>query len=101
MAKKSFSGRNPGPQDLYFVPLGGTGEIGMNLKLYGHAGAWLMVDLGILFGDARLRGIEGELPDPPLLVARRESLAGLEITNTHEDPIGADPRPERLSGRKG
>ena len=54
---KAFDGRKLGENDLYFVPLGGTGEIGMNLNLYGHDGAWLMVDLGIIFGDPRLPGI--------------------------------------------
>src|SRR3546814_1687036 len=91
MAKKSFSGRNPGPQDLYFVPLGGTGEIGMNLNLYGHDGAWLMVDLGIIFGDARLPGIDVEMPDPAFIVQRRESLAGLVLTHAHEAHIGPAP----------
>ena len=41
----------PGADELYFLPLGGTGEIGMNLNLYGHAGRWLMVDLGVTFSD--------------------------------------------------
>src|SRR3546814_8129371 len=63
----------------------------MNLNLYGHDGAWLMVDLGIIFGDARLPGIDVEMPDPAFIVQRRESLAGLVLTHAHEDHIGAVP----------
>jgi ribonuclease J len=88
---KHFTGRNLGEQDLYFVPLGGTGEIGMNLNLYGHNGAWLMVDLGIIFGDPRLPGIDVEMPDPAFIVERRADLAGLILTHAHEDHIGAVP----------
>ena len=43
----------PGPDDLWFLPLGGTGEIGMNLNLYGHDGRWLMVDCGVTFAGPR------------------------------------------------
>ena len=48
---------------LYFLPLGGTGEIGMNLNLYGHAGKWLMIDLGVTFGDDATPGIDVIMPD--------------------------------------
>ena len=48
----------PGVDELLFLPLGGAGEIGMNLNLYGHAGKWLMVDLGVTFGDEATPGIE-------------------------------------------
>ena len=48
---------------LYFLPLGGTGEIGMNLNLYGHAGKWLMIDLGVMFGDDATPGIDVIMPD--------------------------------------
>ncbi|MGF1631096.1 MAG: ribonuclease J [Kiloniellaceae bacterium] len=88
---KPYSGRDLGDEDLYFIPLGGTGEIGMNLNLYGHKGAWLMVDLGIIFGDPRLPGIDVEMPDPSFIVERREALAGLVLTHAHEDHIGAVP----------
>ena len=44
---------SPGADELYFLPLGGTGEIGMNLNLYGHDGQWLMVDLGVTFAGPR------------------------------------------------
>lgn len=79
------------PGALYFVPLGGSGEIGMNLNLYGHAGSWLMVDLGISFGDETTPGVEILLPDPAFIAERREDLAGLVITHAHEDHLGAVP----------
>ena len=79
----------PGEAELYFLPLGGTGEIGMNLNLYGHAGAWLMVDLGVTFGDPRLPGVDVIMPDPTFIEDRREALAGLVLTHAHEDHIGA------------
>jgi ribonuclease J len=86
-----YTGQDLGDEDLFFIPLGGTGEIGMNLNLYGHKGAWLMVDLGIIFGDPRLPGIDVEMPDPRFIVERREDLAGLVLTHAHEDHIGAVP----------
>ncbi len=88
---KDYTGKDLGAEDLYFVPLGGTGEIGMNLNLYGHKGAWLMVDLGIIFGDPRLPGIDVEMPDPEFIVQRRDDLAGIVLTHAHEDHIGAVP----------
>ena len=64
---------NVGTGDLAFLPLGGTGEIGMNLALYGYRGKWLMVDLGITFGDETTPGIEVFMPDPAFIVERRKS----------------------------
>ena len=52
-------------EELVFLPLGGVGEIGMNLGLYGYGGKWLMVDLGITFGDETTPGIEVFMPDRP------------------------------------
>ncbi len=78
-----------GAADLVFVPLGGSGEIGMNLNLYGHAGKWLMVDLGITFGDESTPGIDVIMPDPSFIVDRRDDLAGLVLTHAHEDHLGA------------
>lgn len=78
------------PDDaVYFLPLGGAGEIGMNLNLYGHAGKWLMVDLGISFPDETLPGFEILTPDPRFIVERREDLLGLVLTHAHEDHLGA------------
>lgn len=79
----------PTEHDFWFLPLGGAGEIGMNLNLFGHDGQWLMVDLGITFGD-RL-GIDVIMPNPTFIVERQDSLAGLIITHAHEDHVGAVP----------
>ena len=54
--------------ELLFVPLGGSNEIGMNLNLYAYKGKWLMVDLGIGFADAYLPGVEIILPDIDFIV---------------------------------
>jgi ribonuclease J len=79
----------PGKGELLFLPLGGAGEIGMNLNLYGHDGAWLMVDLGITFGDASTPGIDVILPDPSFIEERQDELVGLVLTHAHEDHLGA------------
>lgn len=79
----------PGKDDLFFVPLGGAGEVGMNCYLYGHDGKWLMVDLGITFADERLPGIEVILPDISAISSCRDRLVGIVITHAHEDHIGA------------
>ncbi len=81
----------PGEDELLFLSLGGAGEIGMNLNLYGHAGQWLMVDLGITFGDDETPGIDVIMPDPTFIEQRADMLAGLVLTHAHEDHIGAVP----------
>ncbi len=75
--------------DLAFLPLGGTGEIGMNLNLYCSAGQWLAVDCGIGFGGAAHPEVEVMMPDPAFIAQRRDRLVGLVITHAHEDHIGA------------
>jgi ribonuclease J len=76
---------------LYFVSLGGAGEIGMNLNLYGYGGSWLIVDCGVTFGDDSQPGIEVVMPDPGFIVERRDRLLGIVATHAHEDHIGAIP----------
>jgi ribonuclease J len=79
------------PQELVFVPLGGSGEIGLNLNLYGLDRQWLMVDLGLSFADETLPGVDIVLPDPSFIAARRNDLCGLVLTHAHEDHFGAIP----------
>ena len=75
--------------EFFFLPLGGAEEIGMNLNLYGIDNKWLMVDLGVSFGEDRLPGIDVIMPDPSYIEARRENLLGLVLTHGHEDHLGA------------
>ena len=78
------------PEDaLYFLPLGGSDEIGMNLYLYGLDGKWLMVDCGIGFGDDTTPGVEILMPDPGFVEDRRADLLGVVLTHGHEDHLGA------------
>lgn len=81
-------------QDLVFLPLGGAGEIGMNLNLYGCGPegerAWLMVDLGITFaGEEGYPGIDLVFPDIRFIEEEREALEAIILTHAHEDHIGA------------
>jgi ribonuclease J len=77
--------------ELLFLPLGGSGEIGMNLNLYSHQGKWLMVDLGITFADDSLPGIDVLTPDTSFIESERENLIALVLTHAHEDHLGAVP----------
>ena len=92
-SKKPGSKKSHGTNALVFVPLGGVGEIGMNLYLYGYgqAGAytWLIVDMGITFGGEYEPGIDVILPDIRFLEEERHNIAGLVLTHAHEDHYGA------------
>ncbi|WP_417553374.1 ribonuclease J [Marinomonas fungiae] len=85
----------PTRSDLWFLPLGGTGEIGMNLNLYGHDGQWLMVDCGLSFNEPidenSARTHELVCADPEFIAQQRHRLAGIVITHAHEDHVGALP----------
>ncbi|MDE3038167.1 MAG: ribonuclease J [Pseudomonadota bacterium] len=76
---------------LLFVPLGGSNEIGMNLNLYGYQGKWLMVDCGIGFAGDYLPGVEIIVPDISFIIEHKKDLLGLVITHAHEDHLGAVP----------
>ena len=85
-----MSGFSPhSPDELYFLALGGAGEIGMNLNLFGYGGKWLMVDLGVTFGDDLTPGADVVMPDPEFIVEHADDLVGLILTHAHEDHIGA------------
>ena len=79
--------------ELLFCPLGGSGEIGMNMNLfaYGPQGdhKWIMVDIGVTFADDTLPGIDLIYPDPGFIVDKKENLLGIILTHAHEDHIGA------------
>ena len=89
MSKKSSEA------ELVFLPLGGSNEIGMNFNLYGYGPPddrqWIVVDLGITFGDLTTPGIEIILPDPTFIEEQRERIIGIVLTHAHEDHIGALP----------
>ncbi len=75
--------------DLAFLPLGGTGEIGMNFNLYRYGGKFLAVDCGIGFGGNEMPEADVIMPDPGFIATRRDQLLGLVITHAHEDHVGA------------
>src|ERR1700754_329956 len=79
--------------ELVFAPLGGVGEIGMNLAIYGfgeeHRRQWIAVDFGVAFADDALPGVDLILPDISYLVEQRRNILGLVLTHAHEDHFGA------------
>lgn len=81
--------------ELVFLPLGGSNEIGMNFNLYGygpqHARKWIVVDLGVTFGDQTTPGVEIILPDPTFIEEHVKDILGVVLTHAHEDHIGAVP----------
>jgi ribonuclease J len=77
--------------ELVFLPLGGCGEIGMNMGLYGYDGSWLMVDCGVTFGDDLTPGVDVMVPDPAFIIENIDNLVGLVVTHAHEDHLGGIP----------
>ncbi|MEO1251631.1 MAG: ribonuclease J [Pseudomonadota bacterium] len=80
-------------KELVFLPLGGSGEIGMNMNLYGFGTPanrqWIMIDCGVMFGDLTTPGVDLICPDPSFILDELEGLHGLLLTHGHEDHIGA------------
>lgn len=78
-------------KELLFLALGGSGEIGMNANLYGCDGKWIMLDLGVTFGNHDYPGIDIVMPDLEFIEDRKKDLLGIVLTHGHEDHIGALP----------
>lgn len=89
--RKNVKDLNLDKDSVYFLPLGGSGEFGVNLNLYAAEGRWLAVDCGIGFADHRFPGVDILLPDAAFIEAQKDKLAGLIVTHAHEDHIGAVP----------
>ena len=78
-------------EDLLYLPLGGSGEIGMNCNLYHFEDKWIMVDLGVTFSDGDSNNYELIMPNIDFIVERVDKLSALILTHAHEDHIGAVP----------
>ena len=80
-------------EELIFCPLGGSGEIGMNMNLYAYGKEsdhkWIIVDVGVTFADDSLPGIDLIYPDPGFIVDKKNDLLGIVLTHAHEDHVGA------------
>jgi len=79
--------------ELIFCPLGGSGEIGMNMNLFGFGKPgehkWIIVDIGVTFADESVPGIDLIYPDPGFIIDKKEALLAIVLTHAHEDHIGA------------
>ena len=80
-------------EEFLFCPLGGSGEIGMNMNLFAYGNSenrkWIIVDIGVTFADDTVPGIDLIYPDPGFIVDKKNDLLGLVLTHAHEDHIGA------------
>ena len=80
-------------EELIFCPLGGSGEIGMNMNLYAYGKEdnqkWIIVDMGVTFADDSIPGIDLIFPDPGFILEKKNDLLGIVLTHAHEDHIGA------------
>ncbi len=91
MSKKPTAGKHTSPEPLEIIPLGGLGEIGMNLMVYGYQGKLLVVDCGLTFPNPDTPGVDVIVPDSRFLLENRDRVVGFVLTHGHEDHIGAMP----------
>ena len=80
-------------EELLFCPLGGSGEIGMNLNLFAFGKPdeqkWIIVDIGVTFADDTVPGVDLIYADPGFIIDKKDDLLGIILTHAHEDHIGA------------
>ena len=80
-------------EELLFCPLGGSGEIGMNMNLFAYGPPdnqkWIIVDVGVTFADDTIPGVDLIYPDPGFIEDKKEDILGIVLTHAHEDHIGA------------
>tara|TARA_B100001057_G_C22855423_1_gene952501 strand:+ start:729 stop:2390 length:1662 start_codon:yes stop_codon:yes gene_type:complete len=80
-------------EELTFCPLGGSGEIGMNMNLYAYGSQenqkWIIVDMGVAFADDSIPGVDLIFPDPGFIISKKDDLLGIVLTHAHEDHIGS------------
>ena len=80
-------------EELIFCPLGGSGEIGMNMNLFAYGSEtnqkWIIVDMGVTFADDSIPGVDLIYPDPGFIIDKKDDLLGIVLTHAHEDHIGA------------
>ncbi len=80
-------------EELIFCPLGGSGEIGMNMNLFAYGNEtnqkWIIVDMGVTFADDSIPGVDLIYPDPGFIIDKKDDLLGIVLTHAHEDHIGA------------
>ena len=80
--------KNRDSNDLYFLPLGGSGEIGMNFNMYGFKDNWLIIDCGVSFKDSKVIGADVFMPNIDVIKDYKLNVCGMFITHAHEDHIG-------------
>ena len=80
--------KNKNSSDLYFLPLGGSGEIGMNFNMYGYKDSWLIIDCGVSFKDSKVIGADVFMPNIDVIQEYNLNICGMFITHAHEDHIG-------------
>ena len=74
---------------LHFIPLGGLGEVGRNMMLFGYDDQYIIIDCGVMFPDSSMIGVDFIIPDMTFLLGKEADILGVFVTHAHEDHIGA------------